>query len=137
MDTWFQPSRIQLTRRPSNDKASMRIILPIVSLLALAASSFAWAGEGFLDQYFVRSDSITPDAGNAKDVNSAIQVIDPWPRNSGNRRLRTDAARLTGAIQHYRANQAARQDQSVGGQTGTVSNSALTPVSQTQANGPQ
>jgi hypothetical protein len=139
MDTWFQRIRIQLTRNPNNDIASMRIILPIISLLTLAASSCAWAGEGFLDQYFVRSDSITTDAGNAKEVNSAIQTIDPWPRYSGNRRIRTDAARMTGAIQRYRANQAARQDQQVGGQTGTVSNSALTPVSQsqTQANAPQ
>ena len=139
MGTWFQPNRIQLTHRPDNDFASMRIVLPIVSVLALAASSGAWAGEGFLDQYFVRSDSIAADAGNAKEVNSTIQIIDPWPRYSGNRRIRTDAARLTGPIQRYRANQAGRQDQQIGGQTGTVSNSALTPVSQSQsqANAPQ
>jgi hypothetical protein len=137
MDTWFQPSRIRLTHRPDNDIATMRIVLPIVSILILAASSCAWAGEGFLDQYFIRSDSITADAGNAKAVNSAIQVIDPWPRYSGNRRIRTDAARMTGAIQRYRANQGARQDQQLGGQTGTVSNSSLTPVSQTQGNAPQ
>jgi hypothetical protein len=39
---------------------------------------------GFYDdssaQYLHRTDTITLSAGNAKDVNAATHVIDPWPR---------------------------------------------------------
>jgi len=79
----------------------MKII--IIALVTLAATSDCWAGEGFLDQYFLRSDSITPDAGDAQAVNTAIQVIDPWPRRSANRRIPANGARMTGAIQQYRS----------------------------------
>lgn len=74
----------------------------IIALVTLAATFDCWAGEGLFDQYFLRSDSITLDAGNAQDVNSAIHVIDPWPRRSANRRIPGNGARMTGAIQRYR-----------------------------------
>jgi hypothetical protein len=78
-------------------------IIPIIAVVTLAATYNCWAGEGLFDQYFVRSDSITLDAGNAKDVNAAIHVIDPWPRGSANRRIPANGARMTGAIQRYRS----------------------------------
>jgi hypothetical protein len=81
----------------------MKTIL-LTAMIVLTATSAAWAGEGFFDQYFLRSDSITPDAGNAKNVNAAVHVIDPWPRYSGNRRIPANGARMTGAIQRYRSN---------------------------------
>jgi hypothetical protein len=82
--------------------------IPLTAVLILAATTGVWAGEreSFLDQYFVRSDSITLDAGNAKDVNAAIHVIDPWPRHSSDRRIPANGARMTGAIQRYRSNAA-------------------------------
>jgi hypothetical protein len=79
----------------------MKII--IIALVTLAATFNCWAGEGFFDQYFMRSDSITLDAGDAEAVNSAIHVIDPWPRRSANRRIPANGARMTGAIQRYRS----------------------------------
>ena len=78
-------------------------IIPIIAVVTLAATFDCWAGEDSFDQYFVRSDSITLDAGNAKDVNAAIHVIDPWPRASANRRIPASGARMTGAIQRYRS----------------------------------
>lgn len=81
----------------------MRIV-PLTAVIMLAATNAGWAGEGFWEQYFLRSDSITADAGNAKDVNAAIHVIDPWPRYSGNLRIPANGARMTGAIQRYRGN---------------------------------
>jgi hypothetical protein len=79
-------------------------IIPLTAVIMLAATTAGRAGEGFWEQYFLRSDSITAGAGNAKDVNAAIQVIDPWPRYSGNRRIPANGARMTGAIQRYRGN---------------------------------
>jgi hypothetical protein len=84
----------------------------IIALVTLAATFDCWAGEGFFDQYFLRSDSMTLDAGNASAVNTAIQVIDPWPRGSANRRIPANGARMTGAIKNYHtgASQSARPE---------------------------
>ena len=105
----------------------MKII--IIALVTLAATFDCWAGEGFFDQYFVRSDSITRDAGNAQDVNSAILVIDPWPRRSVNRRIPANGARMTGAIQRYRSgpSQSGRPD----GQATPLAGTGSTPFAGT------
>jgi hypothetical protein len=112
----------------------MKII--IIALVTLAATFDCWAGEGFFDQYFLRSDSITLDAGNAPAVNSAIHIIDPWPRGSANRRLPANGARMTGAIQHYRSGggQSARPD-SQNGQSTPFGGSGSAPTMGTSTNG--
>jgi hypothetical protein len=101
----------------------------VIVIATLVATSGAVAGEGFWDQYFIRSDSITADAGNAKEVNAATHVIDPWPHYSRKRRIPTDAARVSGAIQRYRANagQAGRQDTQVGQPGATPGSATSTP----------
>jgi hypothetical protein len=112
----------------------MRII-PLAAVIILVATTAGWAGEGFFDQYFLRSDSITPGAGNAKDVNAAIHVIDPWPRYSGNRRIPGNGARMTGAIQRYRSgtSQNGRPADSQFGQPTPGGPSAAGNLSQTSA----
>jgi hypothetical protein len=77
-----------------------------MSVLMLGASaSCAAAGdqtfEDFFGQYFQRSDTITIGAGNAKEVNAASQILDPWPRYVRDRRIPANGARMTGAIQRY------------------------------------
>src|SRR5260221_9023409 len=47
-------------------------------------------------QYLQRSNKITLSAGNAKEVNAATHVIDPWPPYVGNRRIPGNGARLAG-----------------------------------------
>lgn len=101
MDTSFRANPPRASHPPNNEVIMMKII--IIALVTLAATFDCWAGDGFFDQYFVRSDSITLDAGNAQSVNAAIQVIDPWPRRSANRRIPANGARMTGAIQRYRS----------------------------------
>jgi hypothetical protein len=56
----------------------------------------------FAAPYLQRSDTIFPGAGDAKSVNSAIHVIDPWPRYSANRRIPANGERMTGAVERYR-----------------------------------
>ena len=65
----------------------------------------ALAGDGFIDmffgQYLQRVDAVTVGAGDAKEVNSATQVIDPWPRNVRDRRIPANGQRMSAAIQRY------------------------------------
>jgi hypothetical protein len=56
----------------------------------------------FAVPYLQRSDTIYPGAGNAKAVNSAIHVIDPWPRHSANRHIPANGERMVGAVERYR-----------------------------------
>src|SRR5260221_14611889 len=53
-------------------------------------------------QYLQRSDKITLSAGNAKEVNAATHVIDPWPPYVGNRRIPGNGERMVGAVERYR-----------------------------------
>ena len=52
--------------------------------------------------YFQRSDKITLWEGDAKAVNAATHVIDPWPRYVGNRRIPVNGDRLSRAVERYR-----------------------------------
>ena len=54
------------------------------------------------EEYFQRKDTVTLGAGDAKAVNSATHVIDPWPRHVGNTRIPGNGERMTGAVERYR-----------------------------------
>jgi hypothetical protein len=69
------------------------------SLASSAAS--AWDQDPF-QMYFQRSDKITLWEGDAKAVNAATHVIDPWPRYVGNRRIPVNGDRLSRAVERYR-----------------------------------
>jgi hypothetical protein len=79
----------------------------IIAFVVLVGGSFAGSGALAWDQdpfaiYFQRSDKITLGAGNAKEVNAATHVIDPWPRYVGNRRIPGNGDRLSRAVERYR-----------------------------------
>src|SRR6476469_2835154 len=78
----------------------------IITSAALAAMLFstgasAWDQEPFA-MYFQRSDTVTLGAGNARNVNAATHIIDPWPRKVGNRRIPGNGDRLSRAVERYR-----------------------------------
>ena len=84
-------------------------LLAASATLTVAALSFALparAGDviygDFAARYLQRSDTIFPGSGDAKDVNAATQVIDPWPRHSANRHIPGNGERMSGAVQRYR-----------------------------------
>ena len=52
--------------------------------------------------YFQRKDTIISGAGDARDVNAATHVIDPWPRYVGNRRIPANGDRMSRAVERYR-----------------------------------
>jgi hypothetical protein len=61
----------------------------------------AWDQNPFAT-YFQRSETITLWEGDAKAVNAATHVIDPWPRYVGNRRIPGNGDRLSRAVERYR-----------------------------------
>jgi len=112
-------------------------IMRTFGVLALAAAlGGCWGDNG---QYLHRSDTITLSAGNAKEVNAATHVIDPWPRRVAQRRIRANGERMVGAIQRYKGGPrgpgqgGAQQSYQPGPATGapvvTPSSGAATPSS--------
>ena len=80
------------------------------SLMLAAALGGCWSGiyENPAAQYVARTDTVTLSAGNAKDVNAATHVIDPWPRYVNNRRISGNGERMVGAVQRYQRPQTGR-----------------------------
>ena len=92
-----------------------RIVAFAVLLGSFAGSSACWAwDQDPFAMYIQRTDKITLGAGNAKDVNAATHVIDPWPRRVANRRIPGNGDRMVGAVERYRARPAARADAQAG-----------------------
>jgi len=82
-------------------------IRDIIALAVLVGGSLAGSGalawdEDPIAMYFQRSDKITLGAGDAKAVNAATHIIDPWPRYVGNRRIPGNGDRLSRAVERYR-----------------------------------
>ena len=55
-----------------------------------------------VQDYSQRSNTIALSAGNDQDVNSRIQMIDPWPPYSADTRIPGDGERMAGAVERYR-----------------------------------
>jgi hypothetical protein len=67
------------------------------------SQAVAW-DQDFFGNYFQRKDTITSGAGDARDVNAANQIINPWPPNVGDRRIPGNGERAAGAAERYRTN---------------------------------
>ena len=55
-----------------------------------------------VQQYTQRADTITLSAGNAQDVNTRVQEVDPWSRNVGDNRIAVNGQRAVAAVDRYR-----------------------------------
>ena len=88
----------------------MRIARLLGSSILAAQLGGCWSGiyENPAAQYVARSDTVTLGAGNAKDINAATHVIDPWPRNVKDRRINGNGERMVGAVQRYQRPQTGR-----------------------------
>lgn len=88
-------------------KRKLNQILKIAALFSsaiLANCGVTSAGdwEDIFAPYLQRIDKATTSSGNAKNVNTAIHVIDPWPRHVRNRNIPADGARMVGVIKRYK-----------------------------------
>jgi hypothetical protein len=52
--------------------------------------------------YNQRVDKVTLTAGNAKEVNTRIHEVDPWPRYVANTRIPANGERMARAVERYR-----------------------------------
>lgn len=84
----------------------MRATFTLALLTGLATAGAARADDTLhydvVAPYLQRTDKIYPGAGDAKDVNAATHMVDPWPRNVGNRNIPANGERMVGAITRYR-----------------------------------
>jgi hypothetical protein len=55
-----------------------------------------------VQEYSQRSNTIALGAGNDQDVNSRIQMVDPWPPYSADTRIPGNGERMAGAVERYR-----------------------------------
>jgi hypothetical protein len=53
-------------------------------------------------EYLDRRDTIAPSAGNAVATNEITQMVDPWPRESADRNIAFNGARMESAFERYR-----------------------------------
>jgi hypothetical protein len=83
----------------------IRCIIGSIAFAASLTCSGAWAwDQDPAAQYLERKDTIVSGAGDARDVNAATHIIDPWPPYVGNRRIPADGERMAGAVERYRRN---------------------------------
>jgi hypothetical protein len=76
--------------RPSNNV--LRGLALTVAVVALAGCS----------EYLDRSDLISVQGGNALQSDKVTQMVDPWPRYSGNRNLAYNGEVIQHAYERYR-----------------------------------
>ena len=81
----------------------IRWIIGAATIAANLGCSGAWAwDQDPAAQYFERKDTIVSGAGDARDVNAATHIIDPWPRYVGNRHIPVNGDRMARAVKRYR-----------------------------------
>jgi hypothetical protein len=59
---------------------------------------------GCSDIYYDRRETIALSAGDAVAANEVEQMVDPWPRHSGNKNIAFNGERMQRAVECYRAN---------------------------------
>lgn len=84
----------------------MAKIIGLAALAVVIGSAGARAQDyPFLDEltrYAERIDTLSVTSGDARDVNAAIQTVDPWPPTSRDRRIPANGERMVGAVDRYR-----------------------------------
>jgi len=109
----------------------MRKFIRAVALIAVAgALGGCWNGpyERPATPYVQRTDTITLGAGNAKDVNAATHIIDPWPHRVGDRRIPANGERMVNAVDRYKGRSGPAGQQTGGQSTSTPSAGSTPPV---------
>jgi len=81
-------------------RAMLLLTTASIPISAANAGDLLW--NDFVAPYLQRLDAVTPDGGNASAANTAIQMIDPWPRYAGRRHIPGDGKRMADAVDRYR-----------------------------------
>ena len=68
------------------------------------ALAIALATLGGCSEYLNRRETIALSGGNAVATNVVTHMVDPWPRESANRNIAFNGAKIEGAFERYRTN---------------------------------
>lgn len=83
-----------------NSKFSRGTVLSITAIVLLSGLSGCY----YHEQYSVRSDKLTPSAGDAINTNKATHTISPLPKHVQNDRILIDSNRGLKTIENYQQN---------------------------------
>lgn len=75
----------------------------ICALAAIPLVGCGLHGHDEMELYARRSDLVTMDAGNAKEVNARTHMLTPWPGYVGDRRIPMEGSRGVRAVECYRS----------------------------------
>lgn len=75
-------------------------------ILCLPLTTAALAGDDLFEEMFEpysqRIEGVTASGGNAKAINSATHIVDPWPPYAQDRHIPANGERMVGAFERYR-----------------------------------
>ena len=77
---------------------------PFSKAMRTLALATALAILGGCSEYLDRRETIAMSGGNAVATNVVTHMVDPWPRESANRNIAFNGARIEGAFERYRTN---------------------------------
>jgi hypothetical protein len=80
-----------------------RFVRFLTSVVALGATL-----GGCSDLYYDRRETVSLGANDANLSNQVTQMVDPWPRNSGNRDIAFNGERMQAAAERYRTHKVIR-----------------------------
>lgn len=69
---------------------------------ALAAAGLGSLVAGCSDLYWDHRETVGLSSGDAVAANEVTQMVDPWPRNSGNRNIAYNGQKMQAAVERYR-----------------------------------
>lgn len=72
---------------------------------ALAAALLCGALSACAETYLERRDRLSFSSGEALAANRVVHMVDPWPRQAGNRDIAFDGERMRAAAERYRTGQ--------------------------------
>jgi hypothetical protein len=71
-----------------------------MALIVIAGAMLA----GCSDIYFDRRETVSLGADDHIAADAVVQMIDPWPRNVGNRNIAFNGEKMQSAVERYRTN---------------------------------
>jgi hypothetical protein len=86
--------------RPKTNRGTDRAARAVAGCLA-AIGLGGWLA-GCSDIYLDRRETIALGGGDAVAANEATQMVDPWPRESGNKNIAFNGQKMQVAVERYR-----------------------------------
>ena len=77
---------------------------PSSNFIRVLATAAVLAALGGCSEYLDHRESISVKGGDAVATDVATQMVDPWPRDSADRNIAFNGAKMETAVERYRTN---------------------------------